>query len=372
MGRLTCLLLIFTVLSLFILSVLAAGKDYYQILGLDRSASKKELKRAYKDLSKKYHPDKNPGDTESEAKFIELAQAYEVLTDDEKRRIYDQYGEEGLKQQGGGQHFHNPFDIFSQFGFGGGGFAQQNKMEKKGPEINMDLHVTLEELFLGTIIEVEINKQVICPVCRGSGAKKAEDVTNCKSCGGSGIKVVRQMLGPGIYQQMQQTCDVCNGKGKVASSKCPHCSGKKIKRGSHQLSVSVERGMPDGYRITFDGEADESPEYRAGDLHFHVKTDSHPVFVRQGDNLRIKEILNLKEALLGFERQIKHLDGKEITIERKGVVTQPGFVQVIPGQGMPHHQFPSDRGTLYVEYSVVFPDKLTDDQQKLVAKLFGS
>ncbi|TPX45534.1 hypothetical protein SeLEV6574_g03813 [Synchytrium endobioticum] len=369
-ARVHSLCLLLLMLSLAI-STVQAGKDYYDILGVKPSATKKDLKRGYKERSIKYHPDKNPGDASAAEKFIELAQAYEVLADDEKRRIYDQYGEEGIKQQGGG-HFHNPFDIFSQFGFGGAGFGQQSQMEKRGPEINMDLHVTLEELFLGALIEFEINKQVICPVCRGSGAKKADDVTTCKSCSGSGVKVVRQMLGPGIYQQMHQTCDACGGRGKIVTSKCPHCQGKKFIRGSHQLSISVERGMPDGYRITFEGEADESPEYRAGDLHFHVKMLPHSVFTRQGSNLRMKEILSLKEALLGFERNLTHLDGKQITIERKGVVTQSGFVQVIPGQGMPHHQSPSGRGNLFVEYSVVLPSQLSEEQKKLVSKLLAS
>ncbi|KAI9346086.1 hypothetical protein DFJ73DRAFT_838273 [Zopfochytrium polystomum] len=346
-------------------AAVAAGKDYYAVLGVNRAALKSEIKRAYKELSKKYHPDKNPGNKEAEAKFIELAEAYEVLSDDEKRRVYDQYGEEGLK--GNNQQFHNPFDIFSQFGFGGGdGWGQQQ--ERKGPEIKMDILVTLEELFNGHEIEIDMNKQVICPICRGSGAKKADDVKKCTSCNGSGIKIVKQMLGPGIYQQMQTTCDVCGGKGKIVKSKCASCHGHKVKRGSRQLTVTIERGMQDGQRIVFEHEGDEHPDQAAGDVVFTVQTLPHPVFIRTGNDLRIKRNISLKEALLGFSFSLKHLDGKDIVIKREGVVTQPGFVQEIPSEGMPTHAFPSERGSLFVEYKVQLPNALTTEQAALLEK----
>ncbi|TPX67234.1 hypothetical protein SpCBS45565_g03941 [Spizellomyces sp. 'palustris'] len=364
-------LVAFIVLLLDIPSVLA-GSDYYGVLGVDRSATKRQIKKAYKELSKKHHPDKNPGDKDAEAKFVELAQAYEVLADDEKRRIYDQYGEEGLKG-GGHQQFHNPFDIFAQFaGFGGGfGFGHQHAQQRKGPEVAINLEVTLEELFLGTTIEVEINKQIICPTCRGLGAKRAEDVVKCTACNGAGIRIVRQMLGPGMYQQMQTTCDACGGRGKLVKSKCPACEGNKVKRGSHQLTVTIERGMYDGQQIVMDREADESPDTTPGDLIFTLNTLPHPTFTRKGDNLYVKEVITLKEALLGFEKKLKHLDGNEITIRREGI-TQPEFVQTINGQGMPTHEFPSERGFLYVEYGVVFPEKLTDAQISQIGKLFDS
>ncbi|KAJ3316290.1 DnaJ (Hsp40), sub A, member 4 [Blyttiomyces sp. JEL0837] len=361
------LLLVLALLVLLIECVLA-GKDYYAILGVNRSALKREIKKAYKDLSKKYHPDKNPGSKEAEAKFIELAQAYEVLIDDEKRRIYDQHGEEGLK--GNNQQFHNPFDIFQQFGFGGGGGWHSHQQVRKGPEIKMDMQVTLEELFNGETIEVDMNKQIICPICRGSGAKKADDVKKCHACNGSGVKVVKQMLGPGIYQQMQTTCDVCSGRGKIAKSKCPSCDGHKVKRGSRQLTVTIERGMQDGEKILFESEGDESPDQAAGDVIFVVKTKPHHVFTRNGDNLNMKRTISLRDALLGFSFKVKHLDGEDITISREKAITQPGYVQEVQGQGMPKHQFPSERGSLFVEYTVQLPDKLTAEQIKLIEKAF--
>ncbi|KAJ3287057.1 DnaJ- protein scj1 [Rhizoclosmatium sp. JEL0117] len=344
-----------------------AGKDFYKILGISRSAQKREIKKAYKDLSLKYHPDKNPGDKEVEQKFMEIANAYEVLSDEEKRRIYDQYGEEGLSGQNQ-NNFHNPFDIFSQFGFGGGG--HHGHQERKGPEVTMVLSVSLEELFNGEQIEVEVNKQVICPICRGSGAKNANDVKKCTSCNGQGIKIVKQQLAPGMWQQMQTHCDVCGGKGKVVKSKCTSCHGHKVKRGSHQITVTVERGMPDQHHIVFDGEGDEHPDITPGDIHFVINTQPHPVFTREGNNLRMVKEISLKDALLGVKFDVNHLDGKKVTITRDGV-TQPGFVQVVKGQGMPTHMYPSERGDLYVQYSVSLPASLTAEQKKLIEKAFA-
>ncbi|KAJ3062147.1 DnaJ- protein scj1 [Podochytrium sp. JEL0797] len=347
-------------------STVLAGKDYYAILGVNKSALKREIKKAYKDLSKKYHPDKNPNDKSSEEKFIECAQAYEVLSDDEKRRIYDQYGEEGLS--GNNQQFHNPFDIFSQFGFGGGGQRQQQ--ERKGPETVMDLQVTLEELFNGEQVEVEINKQIICPICRGSGALHAHDVVKCTSCNGAGVKIVKQQLAPGMFQQMQTHCNVCGGKGKIVKSTCKSCHGDKVKRGSHQITVTVERGMADGQRVVFDSEGDEHPDVTSGDVVFVVKTEPHPVFVRDANHLRTFKEITLRDALLGFKFDVMHLDGKSVTVSREGT-TQPGFVQQIKGQGMPTHMYPSERGDLFVQYSVKLPDSLTTEQKKAVEKAFA-
>ncbi|KAJ3012967.1 DnaJ- protein scj1 [Thoreauomyces humboldtii] len=365
-------LLTVLILLVFLPVILAASADYYKILGVDRSATKKDIKKAYREFSKKYHPDKNPGDKSAEGKFIECAQAYEVLSDDEKRRIYDQYGEEGLK--GSGQQFHNPFDIFQQFGgFGGGGFGgfgHQHTQQQKGPEVNMDLSVTLEELYLGTSFEVEVNKQIICPTCRGSGAKHQNDVKTCTGCQGSGIKTVRQMLAPGMYTQMQTHCDQCGGRGKIVKSKCASCSGTKVRRGSHQVTVTVEAGMQDAQRIVLDQESDESPDVTPGDLIFTVRATPHPVFTRNGDNLYMKETISLKEALLGVDRKVKHLDGRVVNIKRSGV-TQPGFVQTIKGEGMPTHQFPSEKGILFVEYVVIIPERLTKAQTELAEKMFA-
>ncbi|KAJ3215389.1 ATPase of 26S proteasome regulatory subunit 4, partial [Clydaea vesicula] len=327
------------------------GKDFYKILGVAKSSTKKQIKKAYINLSKKFHPDKSEG---NEKQFISVTEAYQVLSDDEKRRIYDQYGEEGLKQDN--HQFTNPFDIFSRFGS-----TNRQQTEKKGPEVLITVEFTLEELFNGVNFDIELNKQVICPTCRGSGAKNDNDVKKCTVCNGSGVKIVKQMIAPGFYQQMQTTCDSCHGKGKIVKSTCPHCKGKKVKRGSREISFSLERGSFDGQKIVFDGEGDEHPDQSAGNLIFVIKQIPHNFFRREGENLYLKEIITLKESLLGFERRIKHLDGEIITITREGV-TPPGFVQSIEDQGMPHYEYASERGKLFVEYHIAYPHKLNEKQ----------
>ncbi|ORX86263.1 heat shock protein DnaJ family protein [Anaeromyces robustus] len=358
-------LFIFIVLQILLISIVNASKDYYDILGVDRSASKKQIRKAYKNLSKKYHPDKNPGDKKAEEKFIELAKAYEVLSDDEKRRIYDQYGEEGLNH--GDQHFNDPFDIFRQFGFGGG---EPRRQERKGPEINIDLEVSLEDLYMGAYIDADVKKQVICPYCRGSGAASQDDVHICPSCKGTGKRMIRQMLGPGIYQQVQTVCDACGGKGKTIKRKCPHCKGEKVVSGGDTISITIEKGMSDGHRIVFEREGDQHPDVTPGDIIFTIRTIPHPLFTRKGNNLYVKIAITLADALLGFEKEIHHLDGHVVELKRTGI-TPPGFVQEIYDEGMPLHEFPSEQGKLYIEYVVAFPTELSEEQKEVIKNNFS-
>ncbi|GBB92234.1 hypothetical protein RclHR1_01990006 [Rhizophagus clarus] len=353
---------------LLLLSVdyIYGGADYYSILGVSQSASSREIKKKYKLLSKKYHPDKNPGDKEAEQKFVQLAEAYEVLSDDEKRQIYDKYGEEGLKQQSQGG-FHNPFDIFASF-FGGTHFGHQSQSERQGPSTVMELEVELKELYLGTQVEVDVSKQVICGQCRGTGAEKPEDVITCNACGGRGMKVVKQQLGPGIFQQFHSTCDTCGGKGKIIKSKCPVCNGKKVQRGNEQLTIIVEKGQFDDGKIVFEKEGDESPDTIPGDIIFQVKTIPDPIFERKGNNLYTKQTISLIDALTGFEKNITHLDGRNVLLKRDGV-TQPGFVQAIKNEGMPHYRS-SVNGDLYIQYTVVFPSIIDDSTKQGLKDLF--
>ncbi|KAG0290064.1 DnaJ- protein scj1 [Linnemannia gamsii] len=352
--------------------VIAAGADYYKVLGLGRSATEKEIKKQYKLLSKKYHPDKNPGNKEVSDKFVEVAAAYEVLSDKEKKGIYDRYGEEGLKQQQQQGHggFHDPFDIFSQF-FGGGGSRHAHaEQERRGPEIRMELEVTLEELYSGKLIEIEVSKQIVCPHCSGSGARSSGDVVTCSECQGQGVKIVKHMLAPGMFQQFRQTCDQCGGKGKTIRAHCPVCHGTKVQRGSEQLTIVIEPGLADGSTIVFDGEGDEGPEVNAGDVVFEVRTRPHATFERRQDALYTYVTITLEQALLGFDLEIKHLDGKVVKLTRGQEVTPFGFVQTLKGQGMPIKGSRGDFGDMFVEYKVAFPEKLSKDQRRLLELAF--
>ncbi|CAB5396469.1 unnamed protein product [Rhizophagus irregularis] len=277
---------------------------------------------------------------DAEQKFVQLAEAYEVLSDDKKRQIYDKYGEEGLKQQSQGG-FHNPFDIFASF-FGGNHFGHQSQSERQGP--------------------------IICGNCRGTGAKRAEDVITCNACGGRGVKVVKQQLGPGIFQQFHSTCDSCGGKGKIIKSKCPVCNGKKVLRGNEQLTIIVEKGQVDDGTIVFEKEGDESPEIIPGDIIFKVVTIPHSVFERKGNNLYAEQTISLIDALTGFEKNITHLDGRNVLLKRDEV-TQPGFVQTIKNEGMPHFRSTTN-GDLYIQYTVVFPSIIDDSTKQGLKDLF--
>ncbi|KAF9933933.1 DnaJ- protein scj1 [Linnemannia zychae] len=364
-------LLLLSVLLGLLATLVAAGADYYKILGVSRSATEKEIKKQYKVLSKKFHPDKNPGNKEAADKFVEVAAAYEVLSDKEKRSIYDRYGEEGLKQQQQQGHggFHDPFDIFSQF-FGGGSHHRHAEQERRGPEIRMELDVTLEELYLGKAIDIEVSKQIVCPHCSGSGARSSDDVVTCSGCQGQGVKVVKHMLAPGMFQQFRQTCDQCGGKGKTIRAHCPVCHGSKIQRGSEQLTIVIEPGLADGSAIIFDGEGDEAPDVLPGDIIFEVRTAPHPTFERRQDALYTYVTITLEQALLGFELEIKHLDGRAIKLTRGQEVTPFGFVQTLKGQGMPIKGSHGDFGDMYVEYKVAFPEKLSQDQRRLLGMAF--
>ncbi|KAJ2676021.1 DnaJ- protein scj1 [Coemansia spiralis] len=365
--------------AFFVESVAAAGKDYYKILGVSRDASQQEIKRQYKTLSRKHHPDKNPGDEKAHERFIELAEAYEVLSDDEKREIYNRYGEEGLKNQGGpggSSGFHDPFDIFAQFFGGHVRFDRRGggRAKPRGPDVRIQVPVTLFELYTGTEIDVDISKQAICSHCDGSGAASPDNVETCHVCGGSGIRIVKQVLGPGIVQQMQSTCDECNGKGKKITKPCPHCKGTRVHREADVLAVKVEAGMRDGDEISFEGEADQHPDHEPGAVVFRLKQQPHKTFVRRGDDLYAEVTITLLDALVGFNRTITHVDNKTpIDLRRKGV-TPPGYVHKLLGKGMPrrHKQTGSDSaGDMHVTYWIQFPRSINSGAKDQLIKILG-
>lgn len=239
---------------------------------------------------------------------------------------------------------------------------------RKGADITLPLYVNLKDLYLGRDIRVVNRKQELCFECRGSGAENPDDVKPCRACNGQGIKVIKKQLGPGFVQQMQVQCDACGGKGKVASSTCPHCHGTKVETGEETLTISVERGMPDGHEIVFPRAGDVQPNMTPGDLRFKIATNADPEFSREGNNLHYTLRITLLEALVGYQRQIEHLDGHQVPVSRTQV-TVPGFVSRVDNEGMPHHEFPSQRGTLLVHHEIIFPRSLTKEQKDAIRVL---
>jgi len=356
---------IFIIFLINFIQLVVSDEDYYSILGVARDASTSQIKRAYRQLAKMYHPDKVKSDKELLDKFQKISNAYDVLSDADKRRKYDQYGEEGLKQNrgfGGG----DPFDIFN-FMNRGHQNRDHNEMPK-GPSITVDVQVTMEDIYNGKELEILQRRQTLCPKCRGTGAKDPNDVQTCPVCGGSGVKVVTQRLGPGFVTQTQTTCDACGGKGKKVTSKCDYCGGAKISRGDQIITIVVERGMPDGYEIKSEEDADESPDHTPGDLIFKLTTAPHKRFTRKGNDLTMQMSISLLQALTGFSKSFNHLDGHQVNIERKEV-TPPGFVLKLSEEGLPHHESPDIFGDLYITFNINFPDKVSSDQVEGFKKL---
>eukprot|EP01029_Cantina_marsupialis_P028988 TRINITY_DN778318_c0_g1_i1.p1 TRINITY_DN778318_c0_g1~~TRINITY_DN778318_c0_g1_i1.p1 ORF type:complete len:365 (-),score=115.15 TRINITY_DN778318_c0_g1_i1:181-1275(-) len=340
----------------------AASGDFYDILGVPKDASGGKIKKAFRKLSLKYHPDKNPGDEVAKDNFMKVNEAYEVLSDSDKRRVYDQGGEEALQknEQRKQQRQHNPFG--SMFGFG-----QQE--EKRGADAKIPLQVTLKDVYVGREFNMKYRKQVLCPKCRGTGADDPDDIHTCPHCNGQGVKVVRQQIAPGFVQQFQQTCDHCHGKGKIMKSDCKKCHGHKVVPGDEHYSVVVERGMKDGDLITFENASDEHPDHAAGHLHFLLRVQPHKLFIRNGNDLRMKMEITLKESLLGFKKVLTHLDDHEFVVRKNGI-TRPGEIMALDDEGMPNHEFASEKGRLYIEFIILFPKTLSSEQKKGFAEIF--
>lgn len=330
---------------------------YYEVLGVSKNASSDELKKAYRKSAIKNHPDKG-GDPE---KFKEISHAYEVLSDPEKREIYDQYGEDALKEgMGGGGPSHNPFDIFESF-FGGGGFgggSSRGRRQRQGEDVVHSLKVSLEDLYNGTSKKLSLSRNVICAKCKGKGSKSGAS-GRCHGCQGSGMKVSIRQLGPGMIQQMQHVCSDCRGSGEVISEKdkCPECKGNKVTADKKVLEVHVEKGMQHGQKIVFQGQADEAPDTETGDIVFVLQLKEHAKFKRKSDDLFVEHTISLTEALCGFQFALTHLDGRQLLIKTNpGEIITPDQYKAINDEGMPHHQRPFMRGRLYIHFNVEFPD----------------
>lgn len=333
------------------------AKDYYDILGLDRQASDLEIRLAYRRLSLKYHPDKNPGLEEAHERFIEVGEAYEVLKDETKRNNYDTYGDpEGPGQQGGA----NFGDMFNQFfggGFGGGFHGQPQ--QRQGEDTVTDIKLSLADFYKGKLVEFGIEMQDLCSQCLGLGLADGE-YHKCSKCQGRGEIIVQRQIGPGMITTMRMPCDACQGKGNTIKTPCGHCNGHGVERQVRSYDVFVKAGLPRDSHVVLHGEGNQIPEVIPGDLKVYIREDFKKSlgYRRVRDNLYRTEVLTLAEALQGgWQRQIQFLDDLNVTLSRKaGEVVMLGHVDIVKGKGMPKfrgNDDVTDYGDLYVEYVVL-------------------
>lgn len=326
---------------------------FYKLLEVDKNATYDEIKKAYRKKALKEHPDRG-GDKE---KFQEIQQAYEVLSDKEKRDVYDKYGEDGLKEGGGGGGMDDL--ISSMFGMGGGRRPQQAG-PKKGKPVMHPVKLTLEEIYSGKVTKLAINRDRICGSCNGVGGKEGA-VQKCEGCKGRGIVMRMTMIGPGMYTQSQGPCEDCRGQGEVIDekNKCKTCNGKKVVKEKKVIEANIDKGTPNNFQYTFHGEADEYPGTEPGDVIIVAQEQPHKKFKRKGADLLMEKQISLHEAMTGVDFVVTHLDGVKIRIRNDpGEVIKPDDLKTVIGKGLPFHKKAFECGNLYIIFKVSFPDSL--------------
>lgn len=357
---------------------MATKRDYYEVLGVSKDASQNEIARAYRKLALKYHPDSNQGNAEAETKFKEVSEAYEVLSDPQKKSTYDQFGHSAFNGAGGfGGGEYSGFnmdmgDIFDTFfgGGGGGGFSDmfgggsRRNSPRRGSDISTRINITFEEAFFGAEKSITIPVTDTCDVCNGSGAKPGTTPQTCKNCGGSGQERVQQQTMFG-YMTSVRTCHVCNGSGKIITSPCDKCKGRGTVRRSKTFDFSIPRGIDSGQTIRRAGEgepgANEGPK---GDLLLTVYVEQHPYFKRNGNDILLELPISFVQAALGAEIEIPTMEGKEKYSVKAG--TQPDTVVSLKGKGFPSVRNAKVFGDMKIMLKMSVPTKLNDKQKQLL------
>ena len=363
---------------------MAEKRRYYEVLGVDRSASADDIKKAYRKLAIKYHPDKNPGNKEAEEKFKEAAEAYSVLSDAEKKARYDQFGHAGVEGAGPdfsggfgnlndilndlfGGAFGGGFGGFSGFGGFGGGTRQQRV--SRGRDIRVRVKLTLEEIANGVEKEISIEKSVPCTECSGKGAKNSSDIKTCPACNGTGEvqRVTNSFLGQTITRS---TCQQCNGEGKIISNPCRNCSGSGLVRKRETIKVRIPAGVEAGMQLTLQGQGHAAKNNGInGDLLVVIEEQEHPNLKREGNNLYYTKIISVPDAILGSETEIPCLDGNYRIKVEPG--TQSGKVVRLRGRGLPSVNGYGGIGDMYVKFAVWIPKKLDKEDKALIESLRG-
>lgn len=353
-----------------------AKRDYYEILGVNKNAGEDEIKKAYRKLAIKYHPDKNPDDKAAEEKFKEAAEAYEVLSNAEKRQRYDQFGHAGVGGNAGGGYGGgmNMDDIFSQFGdifggafggFGGGGGSRGGRRVNRGSNLRIKVKLNLSEIANGVEKKLKVNKQVSCHTCGGSGAKNGQYDT-CRVCNGTGVhtRVQQTILGA---MQTQTTCSSCHGEGRIVKDKCNTCHGDGIVRGEEVITINIPAGVADGMQLSMSGKGNAAPRGGInGDLLILVEEEEHPELKREGSHLIYNLHISIPDAVLGKQVEIPTIDSKAKIKVEPG--TQSGKVLRLKGKGLPDVNS-YGRGDLLVEINVYTPTSLSADEKKIMEQL---
>ncbi|MFR9619739.1 MAG: molecular chaperone DnaJ [Rikenellaceae bacterium] len=363
---------------------MAEKRDYYEVLGVAKSANADEIKKAYRKAAIKFHPDKNPGDTEAEDKFKEAAEAYDVLSDEQKRARYDQFGHAGMggassAGAGGYGGFGGGFsmdDIFSQFGdifgghFSGGGgggrYSRGGQRVNRGSDIRIKVRLTLEEIESGVTKKLKISKQIACDKCGGSGAKDSSSYTTCHTCNGAGYvsRVENSFFG---RIQTQGVCPTCNGSGKVITEKCDKCGGNGTIKGDEVVEIKIPAGVGEGMALNVAGKGNAAPHGGVnGDLQVIIEEEHNPELIRDGNDLIHNLNITVTTALLGGTVEIPTISGRAKIKIAAG--THAGKVLRLNGKGLPEVNG-YGRGDILVVVDITIPDKLNSEERKLVEKL---
>ncbi len=355
-------------------------RDYYEVLGVSKNASESEIKKAYRQMALKFHPDKNPDDKEAEEKFKEAAEAYEVLSNAEKRQRYDRYGHAGVGGAGSNGYHMSMDDIFSQFGdifgdaFGGGfggfggfrGTQQQRRRVNRGSNLRVKVKLSLEEIAHGVEKKIKVNKYVSCHTCNGSGSKGGKSYNTCSTCHGTGhvTRVTNTFLG---QMQTSSTCPVCGGEGQVIVNKCPVCAGDGIVKGEEVISMKIPAGVEDGMQLSMSGKGNSGARNGVpGDLIILIEELQNEYFERDGKNLLYDAFISFTEAALGGHIEVPTIDGKARIKIIAG--TQAGKVLRLKGKGLPSVNSYGN-GDLLININVWTPKTLTSEEQEILLKL---
>ena len=352
---------------------MADKRDYYEVLGIQKGASEDEIKKAYRKSAKKYHPDLHPGDKVAEEKFKEVNEAYEVLSDSEKRARYDQFGHAGVDPNfgaGGGSPFGQDMDIgdiFNSFfgGFGGfGGNRRQNpNAPRRGNDVEEQLVISFEEAAKGCKKTISYSNVITCDDCHGTGAQKGTTAETCSACGGTGRVTVSQRSPFGVVQT-QRACDSCRGRGKIIKTPCRTCNGNGRIRKNKKVDITIPAGIADEQVLNVGGHGNSGINGGpAGDLHVYIRVKPHEVFERRGDDVWCEMPITVSQAILGDEVTVPTIDGKVSYSVHEGV--QPGDVFKLKGKGIPHLNG-RGRGDQYVRMNIEIPRNLNSKQKNLI------